>query len=345
MITTNYNKYRSLYYNATFLVVFVLLFALAAFRPVGIDRDSQGYALSIQSYLTMHKYSFSFGPFFYLLVKVSALLFEDVVRGVLIIYAFWGILLTLYAIKKLSMFPMLSLIVYLFLYFPLHAMTQIRLSIVAAIFLLAIPDLVNRKWRRYLVKTAIAIPFHYIALIMPFIYLIKSKRDEIRYYIFLPLIGLLLAIINAGNVLARYIKLSEYLFFKKYYIENIASHYMEYIEYARIGIINKANIFNIYMSSLLIFYYFAIININKFKSLFDVVLIKIFGWMLFLFYLFSFSQMLSGRISEFLGVVLILLLPDMISIIREKFFMSFVISLYSILMAIDRVIVHKLFNF
>ena len=67
---------------------------------------------------------------------------------------------------------------------------------------------------------------------------------------------------------------------------------------------------------------------------------KILGWMLF-----SFLPVFAFRISEFLGVSLIFFLPDLISIVREKLFMSFIVILYSILLLFDSIFVQTLVNF
>jgi len=337
MITTYNNKYRFLY-NIFFLLVFVLLFAIAGFRPVGVDRDSESYAGTIQSFIITHNYDYiRIEPSFYLIVDVSKFLFDDVVRGVFILYALLGVSLTLYAIKKNSSFPLLSLIVYSCFYFVLQEMTQIRAGVAAAIFLLAIPDIVNRNWKSYLIKTALATLFHYVAIIMLFIYLINSKHNKQLFYLFLPLIGILLAIINVG----------------KFFLMSIISFLPEFLSYKinlyltmhEMGMFTEINVFNIYYSSLLMIYYFAIININKFKKEIDVLQIKIVGWMLFIFYSFYFLPVFAFRISEFLGLVLIFILPDLISIVREKLFMSFIVILYSISMLFNYIFVQKLFQF
>ena len=337
MITAHNNKYRLLY-NIFFLLVFILLFSIAAFRPVGIDRDSGAYAGAIQSFIITHNYDFiRTEPFFYLIVDVSKFLFNNVVRGVFILYAFLGVSLKLYAIKKNASFPLLSLIVYFYLYFALHEMTQIRVGVASAIFLLSIPDIVNRNWKSYLLKTALATLFQYVAIIMLFIYLINSKHNKQLFYLFLPLIGILLAIINAGKFFLMFIInfLPEFLSYKI----NL------YLTMHEMGMFTEINVFNIYYSSLLIIYYFSIININKFKKEIDVLQIKILGWMLFSFYFFSFLPVLAFRISEFLAIVLIFILPDLISIVRQKHFTSFIVFLYSISMLFNYIFIQKLLHF
>lgn len=329
---------NNIYYSYLFIVFFVFLFFIAGFRPLDIDRDSENYARTIQSFIITHNYDFiRTEPFFYLIVDVSKLLFNNVVRGVFILYAFLGVSLKLYAIKKNASFPLLSLIVYFCLYFVLHEMTQIRVGVAAAIFLLAIPDIVNRNWKSYLIKTALATSFHYVAIIMLFIYLINSKNNKQLFYLFLPLIGILSAITNFG----------------KYFLMSMISFLPEFLSYKiniyltlhEMGMHTEINVFNLYYSSLLIIYYFSIININKFKKEIDVLQIKILGWMLFSFYFFSFLPVLAFRISEFLAIVLIFILPDLISIVRQKLFTSFIVFLYLISMLFNYIFIQKLFHF
>lgn len=331
-------SHNNIYYSYLFILFFVLLFFIAGFRPVGLDRDSENYARAVQSFIITHNYNFiTIEPSFYLIVNVSKFLFDDVVRGVFILYALLGVSLTLYAIKKNSSFPLLSLIVYSCFYFVLHEMTQIRVGVAGAIFLLAIPDIVNRNLKSFLIKTALATLFHYVAIIMLFIYLINSKHNKQLFYLFLPLIGILCAITNVGRFFLMSIInfLPEFLSYKI----NI------YLALHEMGIFTEINVFNLYYSSLLIIYYFAIINTNKFKKEIDVLQIKILGWMLFTFYSFYFLPVFAFRISEFLGLVLIFILPDLISIVREKYFISFVVFLYSIVALFNYIFVQKLLHF
>lgn len=331
-------SHNNIYYSYLFILFFVLLFFIAGFRPVGLDRDSENYARAVQSFIITHNYNFiTIEPSFYLIVNVSKFLFDDVVRGVFILYALLGVSLTLYAIKKNSSFPLLSLIVYSCFYFVLHEMTQIRVGVAGAIFLLAIPDIVNRNLKSFLIKTALATLFHYVAIIMLFIYLINSKHNKQLFYLFLPLIGILCAITNVGRFFLMSIInfLPEFLSYKI----NI------YLALHEMGIFTEINVFNLYYSSLLIIYYFAIINTNKFKKEINVLQIKILGWMLFTFYSFYFLPVFAFRISEFLGLVLIFILPDLISIVREKYFISFVVFLYSIVALFNYIFVQKLLHF
>lgn len=330
MTTTYYKKYKSLYYNVLFLVVFVLLFTIAGFRPLGTTRDTEAYAQAIESFLKTPNYNFDIlEPTFYLIVNVSKFLFNDVVRGVFIIYAFLGVSLTLCAIKKNSSFPLLSLIVYSCSFFVLHEMTQIRVGVAAAIFLLSIPDIVNRNLKSFLMKATLAILFHYSAVIMLFTYLLGSKTHTSKtytklFYLLLPIIGIIFALFNFGKFLLPVILglLPKFLSYKI----NI------YLDLHTLGMFNRIKVLDIQYLVLLIIYYFAIININRFKNETDVLAFKILGWMFPILYILYFIPVIGGRISEFLSIVSILALPSLISIIREKFFIYFLIVFSGFLM-------------
>lgn len=340
MMNTKNISRNNRYYSYLFILFFVLLSYIAGFRPMGIDRNSASYAYLIHLFITTHNYDFNvIEPFFYLIVNLSKLFFDDITRGVFILYALLGVSLILYAIKKHSSFPLLSLIVYFCFFFVLHTMTQIRVGVAVAIFLLAIPDVVNRNLKSFLIKTALATLFHYSAIIMLFVYLIDLKHNKQLFYLFLPIIGILLSIIPG----------------RKLFLMSIINSLPEFLSYkinlyfTMHGIVRfteaEVNFFNIYYSSLLIIYYFAIININKFKKETDVLQIKIVGWMFFIFYSFSFLSLFSFRISEFLCIVLIFFLPNLISIVKEKHFMSFIVIFYSISMLFNFIFIDKFLQF
>lgn len=79
------------------------------------------------------------------------------------------------------------------MYFILHEMTQIRAGVAAAIFLLALEDIKNRNFKIYLIKTILAMMFHYSAIIMIFVYLFNPNKMNVRFFFFIPIIGIIIA--------------------------------------------------------------------------------------------------------------------------------------------------------
>jgi len=121
--------------------------------------------------------------------------------------------------------------------------------------------------------------------------------------------------------------------------------YLKEIGTSRFDTINFHSGLFLLMIFYFIIYYFAIINIDKFKNETDVLAFKILGWMLFTLYFFSFLPVLSFRISEFLGIVMILALPSLVSIVREKSLMYFLIVFSALLMLYNQIAIQKLIMF
>lgn len=156
---------RTFFYGSSFLFIIALvLVSIAGFKKIGLDRDSINYSQFIISASFNDSLSlFKMEPLFWLIVEASKLLFSDPVRGTFVIFAILGVSLKLYAIKKISPFPVLSVLVYICFYFILHEMTQIRAGVATAIFLIAIPDIVNKNARGFFLKTALATSFYYLS--------------------------------------------------------------------------------------------------------------------------------------------------------------------------------------
>jgi len=326
------------YENYVLLLSFAALFIIAGFRTVGFDGDSTNYSLLIEAFAKGDYYNVLLKePFFWLILLVSKFLFTDVVRSVFVIFAFCGVSVKLYAIKRLSSYPILSLIVYICLYFILQEMTQIRVGVASGIFLLAIPDIINRNLKAFLIKTLIATLFHYSAIIMLLVYLLGSKKKQQVFYLFLPFLGILLAVLKIGE--------TSLLFCISSLPGFLGSRLVFYFQLMKLSQHANINVFNILYSSLLIIYVFVIVNIRRLEKPIDILETKIFGWMLFSFYFFSFLPVVSFRISEFIGVVVILLFPSLLSMFRQKVFMAFMIIMYSAGVLIDYIFIQKLLNF
>ena len=284
-----------------------MLILIAGFRPVGIDGDSLNYA----SILGVHFNDISLidkEPAFWLINEFNHIVFNSEVQTFFLIFAIIGVSLKLYAIKILSKNPLMSIMVYLSLYFILHEMTQIRIGVASAIFLLAIPDIINKNFKIYLLKTVLAMSFHYSAFVMIFIYFLSNKRINQKVYYFLPLFGFVLQDITLQIIEMLATLLPVVIGYKV----NL------YISLLDSGKFSDINIFNFYYTSLIILYYIALVNYRKFNGMYDVLGIKILGIMLFLFYSLSLIPVFAFRISEFFGVVLIFLIPNFIRIFKQK---------------------------
>lgn len=142
---------RELIYNLSFVLFFIILFSIAASREIGFDRDSIVFAEVIYDFLNgeININLIDKEPTFWLIILISDYLFSDPVSGVFIIYSAISISIKLYVIKKLSLSPFLSIIVYISLYYILHELTQFRIGVAAAFFLLSIDDIYKKILRGF----------------------------------------------------------------------------------------------------------------------------------------------------------------------------------------------------
>ncbi|MEW6566206.1 MAG: EpsG family protein [Spirochaetota bacterium] len=306
------NKLSILKNKNIFLILscFILI-VIAGFRPIGIDKDSQNYANIIKSNINVNLIDKE--PGFWIIKYINDNIFNGNIRTFFLIFTIIGVSLKILAIKKYSLTTTLSVFAYICLYFILHEMTQIRVGVATGIFLLALEDIKKRDFKNYFLKTIIAIFFHYSAFIMIFIYILNPYIINRKLFFFLPLIGILLSLFRnviLNNIISIAHILPEFLSFK---LNNYFDLLLNYGTYSEI------NLFNFYYLSLILFYYYSILNYKKMKSEYDILFIKILGLMLFSFYFLSAIPVLAFRISEFFGIVLIFLIPHIILTIKEKY--------------------------
>ena len=294
--------------NSLFMFFFgLLLIIIAGFRPLEYFRDTENYLTMLHSFDNIWQSE----PTFWILNQFNQLLLGGNDQIFFLIYAILAITIKIIAINRLSSLPLLSVYLYICLYFVLHEMTQIRVGVACGIFLLAIPDIVNKNFRMYLFKTLIAMAFHYSAIIMLVLYFVNNKNINRKVYFFLPIIGLVLAFIP--NLM-----LTIFTFFEFILPSVIANKVTIYITLIDNEDYNKINIFNLFTLSLICFYYFALFNICRLKTKLDTVLIKLFGLQLFIYYAFSSIPTFAIRLSEFIGFSLILLIPNLIFMFKQK---------------------------
>lgn len=295
-----------------FMSVALLLILAAGLRSVGLDRDSPNYAEMLSWHLSI--FNANFGdkePFFWIIYEINARLFNFQTQPFFMMFAVIGVSVKMLAIKRSSVYPYLGILTYICLYFVLHEMTQIRAGVAAGIFLLALDDLVKRNWKSYVLKTFLAMGFHYSAAIMFAVYFLNPKRINRDLYLLLPIVACLLAVFKDATTEA-------FLAFIQIFPAFISDKFVMYIHLLQDGHFADINIFNFYYLCLIGFYYIFLLNIEKLNNPAIVIYVKLLGISLFSFYGFSFLPVFAFRTAEFLGVVLILLLPNFVLLFKQK---------------------------
>lgn len=293
----------------------ILIFA-SGFKPIGLDRDSYNYVNMIQSGFNLEDLYLR-EPGFNLIQLINNIIFSGTVTSFFLMFAIMGVTLKLVAIKKASAYPLLSLLFYIFFYYILHDLTQIRVGVASALFLLAINDKVNNRRKQAVMKLLAAMCFHYSAIIGFLLLILNKDKLNKLFYLFLPMAGVLLALLITTDNLAMFVN----------YLPNIfAQKINAYINLQDSEALNKINVFNFYYSSLIIIYSFFIIISGNMKNE-DVLYLKFMGFGLFSFYALSFLPVMAFRISEFYCIVIVILFANGSRYFKQPF-------IYQILMIV-----------
>ena len=300
--------FRKFLSNFLFWTTAVIFISIAGLRPIGLDRDSISLATLIQSVTNVNFLDKE--PAFWIIKWLNDIFFFGNVCTFFLLFAILGVSIKFLAIKRLSKLPWLSVVAYLSLYFILYKMTQIRVGVAVGFFLLSILDIYSRNFLKFIMKALLAFLFHYTAIIMIPLYFLNPKKLNIIYFL-LPIVGMILAYFDLSKVfLVNLINLFPN------FIANKISNYLTLLEF---GKYSEISIVNVYYCSLLFLIYFGFfIYIKKIKKNYDILSIKNLAISLFSFYFFSNVPVFAFRISEFLNIVTIIFLPNLILYFKQK---------------------------
>lgn len=286
--------------------IFALVLALTAgFRDVSLFMDSEIYTNAFYGDVN-EKYELSFVFIVFVAKKLSNTPFF-----MFFIYAMLGVLIKAYAIKRLTNLYFLSLSLYISYFYILHDMTQIRAGVASAIFLLGIKYLEERNALKYFGSCLIAIFFHYSAIIViPLYFFIKS--GSINKTLWAALIPLSYIFHVAGFTLSTLIPLIPIGF-----VQTLWDLY-KFRMSAGIGL--EINIFNVtqlircFIACFMLYYSTTIMKENRYF----ILLLKIYILGIISFVLLADIPDFAFRVSQFLLIVEIILIPLMIYTFKQK---------------------------
>ena len=290
-------------YGYSFICIALIL--ITAFRPIGIDNDSENYEMYFLHfddpiYEQFVEFSYRF------FAKYLYLLFQDV-HSIFFLYAILGLSIKFIAFRRLSPFTFLPIVVYMGNYFILHEFTQIRAAIASGLLLVAIKPLGEKKYIHTLLLTLIAIFFHYSSLLILPLFFLKNNditsRQKIIWALIVPL-GYLVyfSSISLASLPTPYIggKLEAY--------QNLKDQ----------GFLDEVNVFNLVFLVNIVIYYFLLYMYDIIKEHYKYfpIMIKMMGMSLFTFPALSSLPVLSFRVSELYGISEIILFTSIYYTIR-----------------------------
>jgi len=337
----NISQNSLLVFSAFFFIAFILIL-LAGFRPSGFDPDYYNYLETLT--LDVKDFSFfSMEPLYWALVYFNKLLFNANPNSFFLIVATIFVSVSMYAIKKYSVNIFLSLILFLFLFFPVFGLIQIRNGMAIAVFWLAIHDLINNRTNNFIIKCVIATLFHY-SLVISFIFIFFSKNKINKIlYIFLPLISFFI-----GKYLFTLENFKIIIPFLPSFLQFKANAYVSVMSTGVENSLTKINIINLNSLSFIIFYYLSIlINPKRENVTFWTMYIKVLGVGNAIWFMFYNVPVFSFRFSNTLFTIIVFLLPVVFQRFQKysKIICIQIIILWTVLLSYNIFIRHEIFNF
>lgn len=244
------------------------------------------------------------------LIEVSFIFFSYLSYWILgnalvlfIIYAFIGVSLKFVAIKQLSNLWFLSIIIYLGNFYILQEMTQIRVGVATGFFLLSIKPIYERDWKKFLLFFGFAFLFHYSALIMLPLWFLPSKSNKIWLIVSIPIAYVIYFLgVDLFSISIPIPAIQEKLDIYNS-LQGLGTDWMDEI-----------NVFNlVFLVKVVIFYfllwkYDTIAKHNKYFP----ILMRVYCLSLFVFPALGAFPVAAFRVSEFYGIVEIILYPLLI---------------------------------
>ncbi|UDQ78794.1 EpsG family protein [Erwinia rhapontici] len=315
-----------------FFVATLLLFFCAA-RGV-IDRDHQSY-LNIYKHI-IDGVDLLIEPTFYFFSYISSWL-TDGPQLIFIIYALLGLSLKFYSIRKFSVFPLVSVLIYFSNYYFLHEMTQIRVGVSVSLALIAITNWFGGNKKNFFIIIFLSLLFHYSALIFLMVPLVSKERvhkKEMFFYTCLIVFLYALYVVNFG-----FARVFSYI-----PIGYVQEKFSIYYEKTRLGEVDAVNAFSVMQLIRLIIIYLVCFFCPKecYADKFFNVMLRFYIFSAICWVMFFDIPVFAVRLSEILGVAEIFVIPYIIYVSRKKYIGLIVISLITAMMFFVNIYYSKL---
>ena len=320
--------------------VFLVFFSGLRSREVGSDyKTYEMLYKSVQEFSILFYTPSNFfnnyrlEPSFILISSLAKTYLGDGIKIVFFVYALLGVTLKIKAVKEISDYKLLSLLIYFSSVFFLHDMNQVRAGVAIGVLLLSIPSIVENNFKRFVSFLLIAIFFHYSSIIFLLFYFLNTKKINQIVWLFVLIVPIVMCLLKF-DIISILSKFEFGVFSEK------VRAYSELQKTTH----NRINIFNFGVLIQIVVSLFFIVNAGKSKNRYVVILTKISCFGVAFFYLFSSVPILAFREFELLSCVQIFLIPLSIDLIRPKAFAQSVILLISFLYFINQLVVNSIFS-
>lgn len=203
-------EYRRSSFVIYFYVIFCLfLFVFSGFR-VDSGTDYEAHRAIFESVHNSGGFWRAIEPGFLLLIQLSGLITEDS-QIIILTSSLITILLVCYRVYKDSLFPIVSLILFVLSYHYIQSFNLIRQYIAIGLyFCFAIQFIRSGSWIKYVILTVISSMFHVSAILLLPVYLIRKSRLSGLFYL------TLLSLSGAAYILFPYLEKVVFSLFSNY---------------------------------------------------------------------------------------------------------------------------------
>ena len=311
---------------ATVLTLFV------AFRPEGIDNDYNAYVGYFKSPTGV---AASLAEPTFKLINGLARFFDASIL-LFVIYAFLAVPLKIYAIKRLSPYWYLSILLWFTHLFIIQEMTQIRVAVASGIFLFALPYLGDGKKLKFTLCMVAAILFHYSALaLLPLVIFGNKELSRLFRCVLIVVPIIIYAFPFAGMDLLKLIPIP--------FIQQKLQMYEELMVYEG-GVWADINIYNA-MALVRLFAYYVLIwkyDYLKDKYPYMPILLKVFCYSICMYVGLSFLPPIAMRIEELIAIIDCILFPLLAVLLRPHWLGRLLVVLYAVCILIANIFLYKL---
>jgi len=313
--------------GALFALLLFIMLCYSVFRDGNCFLDYGSYAASVRDDIEIGE------PIFVAIVWFVKYCLSAEPLCLFAIYGVLSLYLKGMAICSLTALPFFSLLIFCSDFFVLHELTQMRAGLATGIMLLSIPSIYNRNRFRFCCYTVLAAMAHLSGLLMIPLWFLNGK--QIRTLPWIIILCILYAIALVG---IDFVTILSYI-----PVQSIQNKYEFYTALNEFGDY-KANIFSLLfigktlITLTLLMFHRLLVRNNKYGILFLKIML------LSLYALLMFSQNMAAglRISEFYGVVCILLFPMIYYLIKPKVIAKLSISLIALVLFYVRIFSQQL---
>jgi hypothetical protein len=315
--------------NTSFIggcIIAFMLVCLAGLRG-NITADYDNYVTSFEGIKSFGQYfenPFLLEPSFY----IATLFFKSLGLaspvGVFFTYSIIAVSLKMNAVFKISVIPLLSILVYFSHFYFLHEATQIRAGIAIGLFLNAIPYIGSNK-KKYFLLIGIAFLFHYSSVIYLPVYFIRTRQIKLTFAL-LCLICPVLLFYAGLDAISLILKLP--LGFISAKVQVFVDGQQAGLFGQNLHVFNVQVLLNIFLIVLLLTFQQRLLSVSSFVSVF--IRLLLIGHILY--FLFARVPAITWRLSEMFMAINVLAFPLLAFIFNKKWIGYFAVVCVSALM-------------